>query len=71
MDGDNDFAMDARSSRNGDGLWSSNSEERIIGRSGSFKSDDQGQIKVTKEFTVEVDQSGQSQKGQTESALGL
>lgn len=53
-----------------DGLWS-NSEERIIGASDSFKSDDEGQIKVTKEFTVEVDQSGQGQKNQIHPGLDI
>ena len=62
---DNDYPMEGRSSGNMDGLWSSNSEERIIARSSSFKSDEQGQIKVTKEFTVEVDQSGQGRDGRT------
>lgn len=69
-DGVADFDMDLRTTGNAEGLWTTNSEERIIKRSDSLRSEDHG-IKVTKEFTVEVDRPGEGHKNQAHSRIGL
>lgn len=60
--GDDTFVMVANSGRNEVSRWRDNSEESIIRTSNSFRSDDQGQIRVTKEFTVKVDGLEQGRK---------